>query len=213
MKRKAIFLSAVTAMCLGVSEAQTQNFRVLCINQVGAWPHTGAINELKTRLTALGTTLNFGIKHVDANAASQMVADTLNKYQVMIWNNNTSIGNVITAGTPRTAFQAWLKAGHGLVAIHGVMDHADLWPWLTDSVLGGTRFTQHSGWNSGGGTGAKVKWDDLPTGGEIRSNKPEYAQLKLGIPGSATNAWFTYPDEWYSFTINPEQGGRSDAHR
>jgi type 1 glutamine amidotransferase len=205
LKKQALLLTAVVGLSIGAAELRAaENFRMLVINQVGAWPHTGAINELKTRLNSLATAQNFGIKHVDANAAALMVADTLKNYDVMFWNNNTSIGAVITAGAPRNAFQAWLKEGHGLVAQHGVMDHADLWPWLTDSVLGGTRFTQHSGWNSSQGTGAKVKWDDLTTGGtEVRANKPEYAKIKANIPGSATAAWFTYPDEWYSFTINP----------
>jgi hypothetical protein len=204
--RKPSFALLAIALCLiGASGAGAENFRVLVINQVGAWPHSEASIDLQARLDGLAVAMDFGLKHVNNNTDSQMVPDTLNRYQVIILNNTSSVGAVIHGAAQRLAFQEWLKRGHGIVAIHDVMDHADLWPWITDSVFGRTRFTQWSGWNSSKGQGAKVKWDDIAVNGEVRADKPEYARLKAGIPGSATKAWFTYPDEWSSYTVNPRE--------
>jgi hypothetical protein len=199
----ACSLRAISVLSIGVADAQTGKFQVLVLNQMGAWPHTGAINEMKKRLDGLALAMDFGIRHVESKTESLMVPDTLNRYQVIVLNNNTSIGAVIRTPSARAAFQEWLKRGNGIVAVHEVSDHADLWPWFTDSLFGGARMYQHSAWNSDAGKKAKVKWDDIPVEGEVKAGKSEYGQLKAGIPGSATGDWFTYPDSWDTFTVNP----------
>ena len=185
--------------------AQTQGcpttLNIMSIDQSGAFAHTNAIAALGSYLQTLATQKAFTLYRTTsaADAQSRMTAASLNTYQVIIWNNNTSIGAIISSAAQRTAFQTWMKAGGGLVAWHGVMDHADLWPWMTDTVLGGTRFSVHSPWNSTAGRTALVRWDIVPTAGTVRANNVEYADLRAGQPAAP----FVYPDEWYSFTLNP----------
>jgi hypothetical protein len=133
--------------------------------------------------------------------------DSLATYNVIVFNNNTSIGNIINNADHRLAFQRWLRRGGGLVTWHGFLDHADLWPFITDSVLAGTKFTEHSSYGQNLTT-TKVLWDTLKTGDTVRSRLPEYAAMKAGFDTGlakqgSTDGRLTYPDEWYSFRTNP----------
>lgn len=193
--------------------------KVLVINQCGAYVHTTAINWVSNyMLTVLGPQQGWTVV-APANAAATQAkfrADTLATYNVIMFNDNTSIGGVITDATQRLAFQTWLRKGGGVLGWHGFLDHADLWPFITDSILAGTKFTDHSPWNSTAGRNAKVRWDTVKVNGEatVRANKDEYAAIKASFTyalakQNSTNDQITYPDEWYSFRSNPRSATAS----
>ena len=127
--------------------------------------------------------------------------DSLSTYDVVVFDDNPRVGGsgAIYDTSAKNAFQRWLKHGGGLVGIRAVMDHNNTWPWLRDSVFNGTIFTQHSNWGSD--PNAKVQWDTLQTNGVLNSIKTEYDSLRACFPPLHTR--FTYPDEWYSFSVNP----------
>ncbi len=207
--KKRGFLYAGFLFC-GLQIASGTPLKILVINQCGAFVRTTAINWMSRYLTTVVGPSQGWTMVVPATAAetqSKMRDDTLSTYQVIVFNNNTSIGGVIIDQNQRLAFQKWARQGGGIVAWHSFLDHADLWPFVTDSLLAGTKFTDHSNWNSTGGKNAQVRWDTLSTAGDattngvamVRANRSEYATLKAGYPSGP----FTYPDEWYSYRTNP----------
>jgi len=218
-KMKSLLGAGVIALALGITNAAP--LKILVVNPVGAYAHATAINWLSNYIAnVLGPKQGWivvappmaatpgGPQNIAAIQA-KMNADTLATYNAIIFNNNTSIGNVITAAY-RPAFQNWAKAGGGIVAWHGFLDHADLWPFVTDSLLAGTVFTVHSTWNSTGGRNARLIWDTTKIAGETtpRSAKPEYDSLKSAAFRAGP---VNLPDEWYSFRSNPRlaAGGRA----
>ena len=214
-KTKSLFFAAVLA--LGTVGVNAKPLKIMIINQCGAYVHTNGINALSNYLTttvaAAHTDWTIVVPGGTAGSASTVTRtkfndDTLATYNVIIWNSNTSSGNVITDANQRLAYQRWCRRGGATVAWHGFLDHADLWGFVTDSLLGGTRFTDHSPWNSTAGATAKVQWDTLKVNGVVAAQKSEYNGLKAGFPAGAfptpgTRSTFTYPDEWYSFRSNP----------
>ena len=214
-KTKSLFLSTVIA--LGTTGVYAAPLKIMIINQCGAFVHTNAINYMSNYLTTTVKTAHpdwtFVVPGGTAGSASTVTRtkfndDTLKTYDVIIWNNNTSSGGVITDVNQRLAYQRWCRRGGATIGWHGFLDHADLWDFISDSLLAGTKFTVHSNWNSGPGGSAKVQWDTVKVGGAIAADKPEYNALKAGFPASAfpahgTRSTFTYPDEWYSFRSNP----------
>ena len=216
-KIKSLLAAGIFSLALGTVSAAP--LRILCIDQSGAFAHTSAINWLSNYLrTVLGPQQGWTVVAPTSAAASaaKFTTDTLATYNVIIWNNNTSAGNVITNATQRLAYQTWVRKGGGTLGWHGFLDHADLWPFITDSILAGTKFTDHSPWNSAGGRNAKVRWDTVKVNNEttVRANAAEYAAIKAGITyaltkQNSTNDQFTYPDEWYSFRTNPRLASAS----
>jgi type 1 glutamine amidotransferase len=105
-------------------------------------------------------------------------------HDVLILNNNTAIGNLLTT-TDRQALLTWASK-HGLVGFHGAADSHSLWPaW--DSLTGGL-FTTHVV------ADAKVALDSAPAS----LQDPVYSQINAGVPKSAT-----FNEEWYSYQSNP----------
>ena len=182
--------------------------KVLCINQAGAGAYyrANAVTALTKVLQDLAIEKGFTL-FVPANAAAtqaMMNDDSLSAYRVIVLNNNSSIGGIISDVSQRNAFQRWLKHGGGLVGWMGVMDHKDLWSWMTDSVFL-TKFIVWSTWNSSAGRLAQVQVDTVPTNGIVSAQKPEYADLLASLPKSH----WTWPDSWMSFSMNPR--GRADV--
>lgn len=216
-KMKSLLAAGVFALATGSVHAQktTAPIKILVINPCGAYVHTTAINWVSNyMLTVLGPQQGWTVISPAITAAATVRTyfntDSLNTINVIMWNDNTSAGGVITDANQRLAYQTWVRKGGGTLGWHGFLDHADLWPFITDSILAGTKFTDHSPWNSTGGRNAKVRWDTVKVNGEttVRANKPEYAKIKASFTyalqkQASTNDQITYPDEWYSFRSNP----------
>jgi hypothetical protein len=216
LKTKSLILGGLLA--LGMGTANAVPLKIMMINQSGpgAFSHTNAINWMTRYLTnTLGpqeswtivSSGNAGLAVLPTAFQAKFNDDSLATYNVIIFNGGTSIGGVINNADQRLAFQKWLRRGGGIVAWHGFLDHADLWPFVTDSILAGTKFTEHSSYGQNLTT-TKVLWDTLKTGDTVRSRLPEYAAFKAGFDEGlakqgATDGRLTYPDEWYSFRTNP----------
>ncbi|MBW8890160.1 MAG: ThuA domain-containing protein, partial [Fibrobacteres bacterium] len=175
----------------------------MIINETGSggYAHTTQINYTSNYYTTyLAPKYGFTTVTPATQAAidAEMTDANLKTYDVVIFNGGTRIGGAGAVGdtAAQHAFQRYLKAGGGCLAIHGLLDHNNTWPWLRDSVLNGSIFTQHSAW--GQDPNAKVQWDTLKTSGELRSMKTEYDSIRACYPKTK----FTYPDEWYSTSPN-----------
>jgi len=134
--------------------------------------------------------------------------DSLATYNVIVFNNTAYIGGAIPDTNQRLAFQKWVRKGGGIMAWHSFLDHDDKWPFVTDSLLAGTKFTDWSSYNSVGGKNAKVFWDTVHTDDTVRSLKPEYAAMMAGFDyglarQGSTDGRLTYPDSWMSMRSNP----------
>jgi len=177
--------------------------KVMIINETGSggFAHT---NQIKFTSDYFSTYLapKYGFTTVipatQAAIDAEMKDDVLKTYDVVIFNGGTRVGGAGAVGdtAAQHGFERWLKAGGGCLSIHGLLDHNNTWPWLRDTVLNGSIFTQHSSW--GADANAKVQWDTLKTSGEVRSMKPEYDSIRACFPKTK----FTYPDEWYSISPN-----------
>ena len=184
-KVKSLLAAGVFSLAMGSLNATP--LKLLVINPCGAYVHTTAINWVSNYLTTVlgpreGWTVVAPPYTAAATVRTYFNTDSLNKFQVIMWNDNTSAGGVITDANQRLAYQTWVRKGGGTLGWHGFLDHADLWPFVTDSILAGTKFTDHSPWNSTAGRNAKVRWDTVKVNGEttVRANKTEYAKIKAG---------------------------------
>ena len=221
---KSMFTAGV--LTLGLGPATAAPLKILLINTSGpaAFVRTEAINWMNKYITQVlgpqeGWTVVSSGDAVAGVLSSDMQAkfndDSLAAYNVVVFNNTASIGGAIPDPGERLAFEKWVRTGGGVVAWHGFLDHGDLWPFITDSLLGGTKFTDHSSFNSTGGKNAKVFWDTTRTGDTVQSLRPEYAAIKAGFDDGlakqgSPDGRLTYPDEWYSFRINPRLASPSD---
>jgi type 1 glutamine amidotransferase len=105
-------------------------------------------------------------------------------HDVLILNNNTAIGNLLTP-VDRQALLTWASK-HGVVGFHGAADSHSLWPaW--DSLTGGL-FTTHVV------ATAKVALDSTPAS----IQDPSYALINGGVPKTSS-----FNEEWYSYQSNP----------
>ncbi len=204
--RKPIRLIALMALAWGSAHARTYQLKkILVINATGSG---GYAHTTQTKFTSdyfrsyLGPKYGFESKDVNDQVEIDSVLrdDSLKTYDVVVFNGGSRIGGsgaVGDSGGGQHAFQRWLKAGGGCFALHNFTDHNNTWPWLRDSVLNGTIFTQWSPWGSDSRT--KVQWDTLETDGVPRSLKPEYDSIRACFPKTR----FNYPDSWSSFSPDP----------
>jgi hypothetical protein len=218
LKFKLCSIAAGGVLAFGMGSVSAAPLKIMLINQSGpgAFLHTTGTNWLTRYLTTrLGpqegwtvvSTGNAATGVLPATFQSKFNDDSLSTFNVIIFNNSNSIGNVINEESWRLAFAKWVRKGGGVVGWHDFADHADIWPFVTDSLFGGSKVTEHSSYGQNLTT-TKVLWDTLKTGDTVRSRLPEYAALKAGFDSGlarqgATDGRLTYPDEWWSFRSNP----------
>lgn len=193
-KLTAILSACSLFLALGSAIGQTNvQTKVLILNKVGAYAHTTAINALTDLLKNNATGWNLQV--TVSTDASNFTLPYLRGFNVVVFNNNTSLGSVITGGG-QTAFTQWMQEGGGVVGLHGAMDHGDTWKWYTDNMAL-SKFSGHSGWCDA--PNSMVMVDTVKTNGVLRAAKPEYASLLSVLPKTKWN----WCDEWYAFTSNP----------
>lgn len=199
---KPVRFIILMALALGSGHARTYQLKkILVINATGSGGYAHPVQIKFTNdyfKNYLGPKYGFEAKAVNNQAEIDSVLrdDSLKSYDVVVFNGGSRIGGAGAVGDSgaQHAFQRWLKAGGGCFALHNFTDHNNTWPWLRDSVLNGTIFTQWSSW--GADPRAKVQWDTLETDGVPRSRKPEYDSIRACFPKTR----FTYPDEWSSYS-------------
>lgn len=70
-------------------------------------------------------------------------SENLNHYAVVIWVGNWNV--VPIPDTGRAAFEQYLKAGGGSIALHYSISMDPSWSFYRDALLGGGTFVNHSG--------------------------------------------------------------------
>jgi hypothetical protein len=196
------FLMATLA--LGRGYARTYQLKkILVVNTTGAGGYNHATQiKFTSDYFRLYLSPKYGFESKDANTQAEIDAvmrdDSLKTYDVVVLNGGARIGGFGAIGDSgaQKAFERWMKAGGGSLAIHDVTDHNNTWPWFRDSLLNGTVFTQWSNWGSDQHT--MVQWDTLKTDGELRSSKAEYDSIRACFPKTR----FIYPDNWSSFSVD-----------
>jgi type 1 glutamine amidotransferase len=119
---------------------------------------------------------------------------TLSQYKAIVMNSTVGLNAAGLSFTEFTNLQAYVRAGGGVIAIHGATDSMQNVPWYMDLV--GAGFTNHGG-NAGG------ILIDTESGGHV--------ELVNADPGSPANAgipdrFFTV-DELYNTNRNPAELG------
>jgi hypothetical protein len=200
----SVLFFLMATLALGRGYARTYQLKkILVVNTTGSggFSHAYAIKFTSDYFRLyLGPTHGFETKAANNQAEIDAVMrdDSLKTYDVVVLNGGSRIGGSGAIGDSgaQKAFQRWMKAGGGCLAVHGVTDHNNTWPWLRDSLLNGTVLTQWSSW--GGDPHAMVQWDTLKTNGVLNSLKPEYDSIRACFPKTR----FIYPDSWSSFSPN-----------
>ncbi|MBW8888729.1 MAG: ThuA domain-containing protein [Fibrobacteres bacterium] len=192
----------LAALALGSGHARTYQLKkILVINATGSGGYMHA-SQIKFTDDYFKSYLGpkYGFESRSANTQAQIDSvlrdDSLKTYDVVVFNGGSRIGGFGAVGDTgaQHAFQRWIKAGGGCFAIHDFTDHNNTWPWLRDSLLNRTIFTQWSAWGADHHT--MVQWDTLETDGAVRARKPEYDSIRACFPKTR----FTYPDGWSSFS-------------
>ena len=123
---------------------------------------------------------------VATDKAGAINAETLRRFDAVIWNNIS--GDVLTL-SQRKALQAFLAGGGGFVAVHGSAgDPVYFWDWYADTLIG-ARFKGH------------------PMGPQFQNARIEVNKdhpLSKRLPSE-----WVLKDEWYSFSTNPRAAGAS----
>ena len=102
--------------------------RVLVFSKT-AWYRHPAIPELNSFLVQLGA--KYGAQFDVSETPSDF--SRLNKYQAVIFNSTTDIGNSLNE-TQRKQLKDWYQAGGGIMALHAAAVHHNTWPWWTKLV-------------------------------------------------------------------------------
>jgi type 1 glutamine amidotransferase len=193
-KRNAILALCSLVLGLGSTVAQTNvQTKVLVLNKSGGYAHTDAIVALADLLKNNAVPWNLAVTVQED--ATNFTLPFLRGFNVVVFNNNTSLGSVVT-GAGQAAFTQWMQEGGGVLGMHGAMDHSDTWKWYTDNMAL-SKFSGHSGYCDA--PNSQVQVDDVATNGVVRAQKPEYASLLAVLPKTK----WTWCDEWYAFTSNP----------
>src|SRR5262249_32598359 len=120
----------------GMLSAQAASFKALVYSATAGFRHDSITNGLAL-IRTLGSNNNFS---VDATEDPTQFNDAnLAQYKVVIFLSTT--GDVLTNAQQQTAFQHYIEAGGGYVAIHAAADTLHNWPWYGGLV--GAYFVSH----------------------------------------------------------------------
>ncbi|MGW4642569.1 ThuA domain-containing protein [Sphaerisporangium sp. NPDC004334] len=181
--RLLLILTAVLLMlpfgAVPAANAAAPLYRVLLFSKTasGAYRHD-SISAGITMFQQLAAANNF---QLDRSEDSSVFNTTnLNNYDAVIMLQTS--GMVWDNDSQRAAAQAYVRSGHGIVAIHNAVDQniESQFPWWDQVVLGGAHMTQHSSIVQGT---AKVADKVHPS--------------TVGLP----DRW-TRTEEWYNFDKN-----------
>ncbi|RCG26586.1 PKD domain-containing protein [Sphaerisporangium album] len=171
----ALLLLSFTAV--PAAHAAAPQFKVLLFTKTAGFRHD-SIPAGVTMFQQMATDNNFQVDHTED--ASVFNTANLNTYDAVIMFQTS--GMVWDTDAQRQAIQAYVRAGHGVVAIHNATDMniEAQFPWWDQVVMGGAHMTQHSAILQGT---AKVADKVHPS--------------TQGLP----DRW-TRPEEWYNFDKN-----------
>ncbi|KAF2281361.1 glycosyl hydrolase [Westerdykella ornata] len=166
--------------------SQDTPFHVLVFSKTTGYRHT-SIPAALTALQALASrTGKFTIEaSEDANAT--ITAPSLNRFAVVILLQNT--GDFLDE-TQLDALRQFLRAGGGVVAIHGAAAGLLDCDWYGELI--GAHFANHPD----------------PERGDVLVEAPEHWILRGCCEGEAGRRREGWMDEWYNFTTHPRSNPR-----
>jgi type 1 glutamine amidotransferase len=146
---------------------------MLVFSRTTAFHHTSILAGIAAVKT-LGTDNNFSIEATDSPSA--FTEGNLARYAVVMFLSTT--GDVLD-DAEKSAFEAYIRAGHGFVGVHSAVDTEYGWPWY-HALLGAT-FQSHPA---------------LQQGTVIVVDATQASTQTLPSP-------WVRSDEWYNFTAQP----------
>jgi len=178
----ALLLAAFAITAWTPAEAaadQAPAFRVLIFLGMKGFVHN-SYRFIDKVWDTLAVRNNFAID--TSNNSAVFNPDSLKKYQAVICNNNTHLGDALNA-EQKAAFFTWTKT-HGFLGMHSVADANNTWPEF--SAWMGGELSVHSGTDS-----ATLNIDT----GDFARNHPIIKDQALPLK-------MTIREEWYSFKAN-----------
>ena len=162
-------------------DVKLEHAHILVFSKTAGFRHD-SIEKGQSTLQTLGKANGFGVTITeDANA---FTAETLNGYDAVVFLNTT--GDVLNDSQQR-AFEAFIRAGHGVFGIHSATDTESdgKWPWYTTLI--GAHFKAH------------------PAIQEARLVVTDPADpAVINNPSFAGKTEIRITDEWYDFRdVNP----------
>jgi type 1 glutamine amidotransferase len=142
---KSLLALAVLAGTTVGASAAGEAFNVLVYSKTNAFRHSDAINVGRPFFQKQGELLGFGVKL--SEDPTDFSAENLKKYQVVVLLNSTGeFLNDKKAGKDahearKSAFEAWVKDGGGVVGLHSATDAYTNWPTFW-KIIGGS-FKHH----------------------------------------------------------------------
>ncbi|PKV63150.1 ThuA domain-containing protein [Pontibacter ramchanderi] len=157
------------------TQPEEDQLRILVFSKTAGFRHA-AIHAGKEALLKLG--LEHQVKVDTTENATYFVADSLQKYQAVVFLNTTL--DVLNP-EQQTAFENYIRGGGGFAGIHAAADTEYDWPWYTKLV--GAQFESHP---------------------EVQ--RAVVAVVNQAHPATAgLPARWDRTDEWYNFkNLNPE---------
>lgn len=136
-------MGLLSAVVPPVAHAAAPQFKVLLFTKTaaGAYRHD-SIDAGVTMFQQLAAENDFQVDR--SEDASVFTTATLNAYDAVVMLQTS--GMVWDSDAQRQAVQAYVRAGHGIVAIHNATDMniESAFPWWDQVVMGGAHMTQHS---------------------------------------------------------------------
>jgi type 1 glutamine amidotransferase len=159
-------------------------FDVLVFSRTTAFRHAEAIDAGTRALGRMGEQRGFAVDATDD--PSRFDDGGLRRYEAVVLLSTN--GDGVLRGAQRAAFERWVRAGGGVVAIHAAANADRDWDWYGD-LLGGARFRNHPP-------------------GELQFQQAAVVVQDPDHPATAPlpRVW-TRTDEWYNFA--PEPGPRA----
>jgi type 1 glutamine amidotransferase len=184
-------------------------YKVLVNGRSGGFRHQSIV-DMQAMIQELGTENGFDVQIWDPNinqgpgrqapAGVSLVAnpfmdlDTLKQYKTIVFDSTVGRDAAALNATEFANLQAFVRAGGGVIAIHGATDSMQNVPWYMDLV--GAGFTNHGG-NAGG------ILIDTESGGHVELlNADRNHTTTAGMPAR----WYTV-EEVYNTNRNPAELG------
>lgn len=130
----------ILCAAFGIAPAQTpppesasKVKRVLMYKKIGAWVNTTNISDIQEVFDTLAREKGFVLDTLDSDSA--LTLEFLQRYQAVIWNNNTNSGASLPSLPARKAMTDYLEQGGGWMLLNLAGDTKRTWPAL-DSLLG-----------------------------------------------------------------------------
>jgi len=158
---------------------------ILVFSKTNEWRHNEGIAGGDHFFVKLARSKGYGI-YTTANA-SVFTADTLARFEVVIFNNMT--GDTLSKDQ-ETAFRTWLESGGAWMGLHGAGDSSHMdWDWYQNELIGPT-FISHP---------MAPQFQDA----RVVNLAPEHPVM-AGVPAD-----FMHNDEWYTFDSTAQSHGHT----